>query len=302
MSSSDTTPPDIVNAVVRSVYGREVDRLVRLTAGGLNETYRVEVRNDQPVVVRIARRPTPWFTDEAKLMTQARGVGVPTPDVVGVEHVDHDGGLLSFSILQLLPGRSLEELTDELSASDLERLIMDGGELMARVHSVAAGGTNRHDLAPPDEQLVARAVEAAGQALGQEAAAIVERGAGLLRDVVLTLPAPELSLAHGDFLPKHLLVDETGTIAGVIDWEFAGPASPAFDLAHWDVSAGGGLHDRLDLVRRGYARIADPVVAGDGWIPAFAIDFALDVLSWRNPASRERLRRCVDVITRYTER
>ena len=31
-------------------------------------------------------------------MAQARGVGVPTPDVLGVEQVDHDGELLSFSI------------------------------------------------------------------------------------------------------------------------------------------------------------------------------------------------------------
>ncbi len=300
MSPSDTTPPDLINSVVRSICGREVDRLVRLTAGGLNEAYRVEVRNDRPVVVRIARRPTPWFTDEARLMAEAREVGVPTPDVVGVEQVDHNGELLSFSILQIVTGRSLEDLAGELSVSDLERLVMDGGELMARVHSVAAGGANRHELTPPDEQLVTRVVEVAGQEFGPAAAAIVERGTDLLRHEVAARPAPDLSLTHGDFLPKHLLIDETMTITSVIDWEFAGPATPAYDLAHWAVSAGGGLHDRSDLVRRGYARIADPDVEDGGWVPAHAIGFALDVLSWRNPASQERLRRCVDVIARYT--
>ncbi len=49
-------------------------------------------------------------------MAQARGVGVPTPDVLGVEQVDHDGELLSFSILRLVPGRSLDELAGEMSA------------------------------------------------------------------------------------------------------------------------------------------------------------------------------------------
>ena len=156
-----TTPRSVIDAVVRSVCGREVERLVPLTSGGLHETYRAEVRNDMAVVVRIARRPVPWFTDEERVMAQAREVGVPTADVVGVEQVDHDGELLSFSILRLVPGRSLDELAGELPASDLERLVMDGGELLARVHSVVPDRGMRHELKPPDERLVARVVAVA---------------------------------------------------------------------------------------------------------------------------------------------
>jgi hypothetical protein len=51
----------------------------------------------------------PWFTDEEHVTAQARGVGVPMPEVLGVEQVDHDVELLSFSIQRLLPGRSLDE-------------------------------------------------------------------------------------------------------------------------------------------------------------------------------------------------
>jgi aminoglycoside phosphotransferase (APT) family kinase protein len=298
-SVMETTPRSVIDLVVRSVCGSEVERLVRLTGGGLNETYRVEAPNDMPVVVRIARQPVAWFTDEEHVMAQARGVGVPTPDVLGVEQVDHDGEVLSFSILRLVPGRSLDELAGELSASDLERLVMDSGELLARVHSVVPDRGIRHELESPDERLVARVVRVADQALGPAAAAVVERGAELLRDEVMTRPAPRLSLAHGDWLPKHLLIDDGGAIGGVIDWEFAGPASPAFDLAHWEVSAGDGLHNRSDLLRLGYARVADPDAADAGWVPAFAIDFALEVLGWRNPAPPARLRRCVDVIARH---
>ena len=104
-SVMETTPRPVIDSVVRSVCGSEVERLVRLTGGGLHETYRVEVSNHVPVVVRIARRPVAWFTDEEHVMAQARGVGVPTPDVLGVEQVHHDGELLSFSILRLVPGR-----------------------------------------------------------------------------------------------------------------------------------------------------------------------------------------------------
>jgi hypothetical protein len=122
------TPRPLIDSVVRSVCGREVERVVRLTGGGMNETYRVELPNDVAVVVRIARQPVPWFTDEAHLMAQARGVGVPTPEV----------------------------------------------------------------------------------------------------------------------------------------------------------SAGEPLHDRSDLLRRGYARVTDPDSAAAGWVPAFAIDWALEKLGWEN--------------------
>jgi aminoglycoside phosphotransferase (APT) family kinase protein len=295
----ETTPRPVIDSVVRSVCGKEVERLVRLTRGSLNETYRVEIANDMPVVVRIARRSVAWFTDEGYAMAQARGVGVPTPDVLGVEQVDHEGELLSFSILRLVPGRSLHELIGELSASDLERLVMDSGELLARLHSVVPDRGVRHELEPPDACFVARVVGVADRTLGPAAAAVVERGAELLRDEVTTRPAPRLSLAHGDWLPKHFLIDDRGGIVSVIDWEFAGPASPAFDLAHWEVSAGDGLHERSDLLRLGYARVADPDAADAGWVPAFAIDFALEVLGWKNPATPARLRRCVDVIARH---
>jgi aminoglycoside phosphotransferase (APT) family kinase protein len=151
------------------------------------------------------------------------------------------------------------------------------------VHGVAADRGMRHELAPPPEGLVARAVRVAHQAFGPTAAAVVARGADLLRNELSTRPPPALALAHGDWLPKHLLIDD-GAIAGVIDWEFAGPAAPAFDLARWEVSAGEALHDRSDLLYRGYARVADPDTAAGGWVPAFA---GADVIA-RHTRSEQR--------------
>src|SRR5918998_5819282 len=114
-----TTPRQVIDSVVGSVCGHGVEQLVRLTGGGMNETYRVELTGVGSVVVRIARQPVPWFTDEAHVMAQARRVGVPTPEVLGVEQVEHDGERLSFSIQRLVPGRSLDELAGELPASEL---------------------------------------------------------------------------------------------------------------------------------------------------------------------------------------
>ncbi len=288
----------MLDSVVRSVCGHDVVRVVPLTGGGMNETYRVELSDGVSVVARIARQALPWFTDESQIMAQARAVGVPTPQVLGVEQLHHDGEVLSFSIQRFLPGRSLDELVQELPATDLERLVINGGELLARVHSMVPDRGLRHELRLPAERDIARVARIADEALGPAAAAAVERGADVLREMMVTRPSPPVRLAHGDFLPKNLLVQD-GAIVGVIDWEFAGPASPAFDLARWEVSAGDPLHDRLHLLRRGYARVADPVTADAGLTAAFAIDWALEVLGWKKAAPPAQFRRCVDVIARH---
>lgn len=268
----------------------------------MNETYRADLAGSVAVVVRIARQPEPWFIDEALLMAQAREVGVPTAEVLGLDHLDHQGELLSFSIQQFLPGRSLAELVSELPGSDLERLVIDAGEIMARVHSVVPDQDRgiRHELRWPEDNAVDRIARIVGATLGPAEAAVVERGADFLRREVAARPALPFSLAQGDFLPKNLLIND-GSVVGVIDWEFAGPAAPAFDLARWEVSAGAPLHDRSDLVRSGYARVADPESASAGLIPAFAIDWTLEMLGWRNPASPAQIRRCLEVIARYAD-
>ncbi|HEX8510619.1 MAG TPA: phosphotransferase [Propionibacteriaceae bacterium] len=292
------TPRPIIESVVRSVCGRPVERLFPLAGGGMNETYRVELPNEVFVVVRIARQPVPWFVDEAELMALAGAAGVPTPEVLGLAQLDHGGELLSFSVQQFLPGRSLEELAGVLPAPDLERLVVEAGELLARVHGLTSDRGTRHELRRPEERAVARVLRIVEDALGPAAVRVVQRGADFVREEMMTRPAPPLSLVQGDFLPKNLLVND-GAVAGVIDWEFAGPATPAFDLARWEVSAGEPFHDRSDLLHRGYARIADPESAGAGLVPAFAIDWALEILGWTNPATPAQFRRCVDVIDHY---
>jgi len=293
----ESTPRHILDTVLRTTCARESTHLERLTSGGLNETYRVHMRVGDPVIVRIARRPGPWFTDEAHAMELARKAGVPTPDVLGVEHVEHDGQLLSFSVLSPLPGRPLGELLDTLDTATIQRLVEHAGALLARVHSVETERGVRHDLVGRDPEELERALRAVHDTLGQQATATVERGARMLEDR-LAGPQPPMSLGHGDWLPKHFMIHD-GAISGIIDWEFAGPASPARDLARWEVSASQPLHDRADWLRRGYEKVTPIDDDLEHWVPAFAIDWALEVLAWRNPASPERFRRCVDVIARH---
>ena len=46
-------------------------------------------------------------------------------------------------------------------------------------------------------------------------------------------------------------------------------------------------------------RVTDPDSADAGWVPAFAIDWALEKLGWKNRALLAQQRRGIDVIARY---
>jgi fructosamine-3-kinase len=42
------------------------------------------------------------------------------------------------------------------------------------------------------------------------------------------------ALVHGDFHPKHILVDEDGNISGLVDFEACRGGDLIYDLAAWD--------------------------------------------------------------------
>lgn len=265
----------------------------------MNETDRAELPDGRDVVVRIARQGVPWFTDEARLMTRARAAGIPTPRQLGVEHLDDDDGLSSFCVQEFIPGRTLDVLAGELPVRELERLVMDVGEVLARIHDVAPDGGMGHDLRPPDEASMARVVQTVTRVVGASEVAVVERGVDVLHRAVAGPPVRSSAFVQGDFMPNNLVVDD-GMIVGVIDWEFAGSAPPAFDFARWEVSAGDPWQDWSDVLRSGYSRVENPDVAAAGLVPVFALSWALEKLGWRNPATAAQIRRCVNIVNHYS--
>jgi Ser/Thr protein kinase RdoA (MazF antagonist) len=158
------------------------------------------------------------------------------------------------------------------------------------VHSLVPDRGVRHELHPPDEHSLACGERIVEQTLGPSVTSVVERGAAFRRREVAALPPPSGAvLVHSDWLPKHLLIDD-GAIVRVIDCERAGPAPAAFDLAMWEAFAADRPHHGLELLRLGYARVADPDAADAGWVPAWVVGWALEVLEWRTPAWPERIR------------
>ena len=157
-SVMETTPRPIIDSVVRSVCGRGVERLVRLTEGGMNETFTAPsfpttcAWSFGSRVSRCRGSPTRSTSWRRRALSACRHRTCSASSSWTTR-----ASCCRSRSCRLVPGRSLDELAGELSASDLERLVMDGGELLARLHSVVPDRGIRHELEPPDKQALSPA-------------------------------------------------------------------------------------------------------------------------------------------------
>ncbi len=298
MTMNRLTSPVIIDSVVQEICGAPPVHLEPILSGGLHETYLAHFSSHRPLIVRIARGEHSPFAHEAGITSLARGVGVPAPRVVGHLHETLGEETLSFSVLEVVLGHSIQEAR-LVDPAELIALVRESGELLARLGSISPAVGIRHELHRPLPERIGRAAKAARRAIGPTADSLVERGAEVLTETLDTASRPVSMLTHGDWLPKHLFVDDHHAIVGVIDWEFAGPAPIERELARWEVAARAPFHDLGSALEEGYLRTAPAHPIDERWVGAFAIEFALEILGWQNPASIGLQHRCVEVIRRY---
>jgi len=106
----------------------------------------------------------------------------------------------------------------------------------------------------------------------------------------------QLTLTHGDPAPGNVLFTRDGE-ARLVDFEYAAPRLPAYDLTAWDVLCP-LPNDLLQLLRAEYAAARGALgwpVAADGEAYDVVVAYrALALLAWLPPEGVERDRRWVD--------
>ncbi|WP_433043687.1 phosphotransferase [Dactylosporangium sp. CS-033363] len=212
-----------LDAWLRSVLPRE--RIVErreLTGGysNLNELLRTE-RGHRYVLRRY--RGTNACAKEAALAARLAGI-VPVPEVVAA---DPDAGVL---LSRFVPGVPIA----------LEPFAV--GETLARIGSVTFPGPGFFQAAlVPDESEPTAGLDAwvdrclrEGNADGHLSAAERARLLRYAADATgdLRVLAGARQLVHADYNPKNLIAGPGGTVAAVLDWEFAYSSSPLFDVGN----------------------------------------------------------------------
>jgi Ser/Thr protein kinase RdoA (MazF antagonist) len=268
-----TTPQRVVHDQVRLAVGGDVATCRRLIVGQMHEVYDVTTTDERSVIVRISREPDPRFEAERWAMDQARRHGVPTAEVLRIEHVDHDGERLAVQVQEKLPGTPLDQQPH--SARSSTRLADSLGAVLAAIHSVPVDGLGylradgrgwdisfasiMLDLLERVDELVSAAEH------WRTDVSLVHRGLRLLsrHQELYTVQRPVL--IHGDLCPAHILVQDE-TVTGVIDFEECSGGHPVFDFAHWHATCPQDLD--VTRLRAGYA---DQALFTAAFEPLFAL-------------------------------
>lgn len=268
-----SAPPWLVHGQVQLAVGGDVATCRRLIVGQMHEVYDVATTDERSVIVRISREPDPRFEAERWAMDQARVRGVPTPEVLRTDHVEHDGECFAVQVQERLPGTPLDQLPP--SARGSTQLTDSLGAVLAALHSVPVDGLGylqadgrgwdisfasiMLDLLERTDEVVT-----AAQYWGADVS-IVHRGLQLLgrHEELYALQRPVL--IHGDLCPAHILVQD-GTVTGVIDFEECSGGHPVFDFANWHATCPRDFD--LSRLREGYA---DQALFTDAFERLFAL-------------------------------
>ena len=241
--------PDVLLAVCRRALGAGVGvrRVVEIGVGTYNSTYRIELDDGEPVILRVAPEPGRLPPDARQAMRNEYaalpflaplGGLVPRTLAVDFTHqlLDRD-----YLVQTLLPGVPASERLPSYSPSALRHLYRGLGSITRTIHDVtgAAFGpvagplhTSWSAALVADFELRAGAFAAAGLDAGpvHRVIAAAWRHRAVLDEI--TVPA----LLHGDLWTLNLLVDtdpDRPTITGVLDCDAASWGDP---LADWTIS------------------------------------------------------------------
>ncbi|GAA2760133.1 phosphotransferase family protein [Actinopolymorpha rutila] len=249
-------PRAVVVRLAERATGHRVVDLRRVMRGYDNEVYRVELTGDLAVYVRIPGPGKNGFVHEAWAMEQARGAGVPVPEVLLIDTVRGEASDADEAderhamVLAEAPGRQLGTVLASLSTARRRAAMVNVGRVLARLHSVRTPGVWRpgDDGTWPDPADLRRGFVADRTAERPQLSAAgltpeeVDNAIALLGASSATPPPDNFVLCHGDVSPEHVFVDAELRVCGLIDWGMWHGGSPIGELAYVAM-----VHEETDL-------------------------------------------------------
>lgn len=191
-----------------------------------------------------------------------------------------------FLLMERMPGvayRSRSELA-ALGPDRVRMIVMDLVDMLAELHRIDPGAVGLNDLGRPAGFLT-RQVHRFRRQLEASRAREIAGIDALYDGLVRSVPNDgKPAILHGDYRLDNVLVDGTGRIRAVLDWEMATLGDPLTDLALlvarnrdmvgelgmlFDASAADGFPPTAEMIQR-YATVSGRDVAGLDWYIALA--------------------------------
>ncbi|KAK3176922.1 hypothetical protein OEA41_008248 [Lepraria neglecta] len=186
---------------------------------------------DNNLVCKRGRRVR--YSEEAAMRLVKRHTNVPVPDIIFSDYEPQKGNIgMSF-----VPGSTLKSMWDGLDDRNKERVCRETWSMITQWRQIPRPPKLAHlyqclaDGSPATEDPLIKDLEDPPRSLYTDEAVRVrihqrylhyagQRYAETLLDM---LPQSSASIfTHGDVAPRNIMVDQSGHVTGIIDWELAG--------------------------------------------------------------------------------
>jgi len=254
--------PEVVEASIKKAIGSEVSESSRVIAGEVNEVYDVKTEKGS-FIVRISHGDEDRFTPEKWAIDKAREVGVPAPEVLLIDEVEDQKKKVRVAVESKLPGKSLGD--SQLPQDETRKIVVEAGEILAKIHSITPkkfgrlheGGIGGHEswesymlrLRQQQVKGLLKSAQKAGISKDQ-----IDKALQILGDHIEQYQGVTPHLLHGDYGPKHILVED-GQVSGILDFENATSGDPIYDFAWW--SYFGKKRPSIEWLKEGYEKVAE---------------------------------------------
>ena len=234
------TPETLVFEMTRRAINQTPVSRAKIVKGNDKEVYFVATAEGQEVVA-IVNQTDESFAGEAWCLTQLRKAGVPVPEVLLFDCLEHEGKAIEFMVQSKISGQPLESHWQSLTAEQRQNSLRQMGEVLAQIHAVRADGFyKRHADGNWDFSSWSKLMKATAGDRRAERKWILQAGfseadfAFLVRMIERyekEFDCDSPVLCHGDYSPDHVFVDDNLRVCGVIDFGDYQGNHPVHDFA-----------------------------------------------------------------------
>jgi aminoglycoside phosphotransferase (APT) family kinase protein len=232
-----------VRELVRAKFNCSEIKSISLLAGGfMNSNYRIVLRDNTSLVLRISSRRAD-LKKELSVLKRVYG-RVPVPAVIA----EHFSEPYPFALIEFIEGTLFSDSLGSLEPEDLAKIAFDTGATLQAIHSFDLGQTgffNENFVFNPVfenfgaslydyicSSLVAGRVR---ERLGSKLADRMLEFVRARRDVYWSI-ANCTRLIHSDYNLKNIRIrhiESVWKVVGILDWEFALAGSPLVDIGNF---------------------------------------------------------------------